>query len=768
MDTFLTFTVLGLVLGAVYAIAASGLVLTYNTSGVFNFAHGAQAMLGAFMYWQFSVGWGLPVWLSVVLTVGVLGPLMGAALYTLIMRGLRGTSEGTKIVVTVAVLLGFVYLSQWIWPPEEARILGLFFGSNASVEMFGVVIRAHEIICLVLAVAIAVGLRLLFHRTRVGVAMRGVVDDPDLLQLTGHDPERVALLSWVMGSVLAVLAGVLITPIGGGALEANALTLLVIDAFAAAMFGRLRSIPRTFVGAIVLGMSATYLVGYAPVSWTWVGNFRATLPMIILFVVLLVLPQDRLRGAATRTRERYSVPTVRRAAVWGVVLFLAVWLISLLMVPGSITTFTLGMTFAIMALSLTLLTGYAGELNLATLAFAAIGTIVTFHVGIVGAGLASRLTWWGVAIGVLATALVGGLVALPALRLRGLYLALATLAFGGFVANMVLRDISKDGLFGGIFPDGNLLVPPLKVGPLDLRDPVTALLVVTALFSLTAVGVIALRRSGYGRRLAAMKDSPAATAMLGQSLVPLKFSVFVISSAIAGLGGIMMSSTLGSVSAESFPIIGSLSLLMLTVVGGIGYVSGALFGGLVAGAGVVAVVATFNNLAAGSAGLGNIYSTLASVFLVLTALVGMGVGENPSGRAHLVTATWRRIAPARPVLIGAAALEAVFYLLALFDVIGNWWFTGLTVALFVYTPRIARTLMPSVVLSPEELAVPRPVPLERVGLESGVTDEQRDAVDRELGLPRHRPPGTRTAPKPAPVAQQVPTAIREETAHVTA
>src|SRR4051812_49145285 len=222
MDTFLTFTVLGLVLGAVYAIAASGLVLTYNTSGVFNFAHGAQAMLGAFMYWQFSVGWGLPVWLSVVLTVGVLGPVMGAALYTLLMRGLRGTAEVTKIVVTVAVLLGFVYLSQWIWPPEEARILGLFFGSNASIEVFGVVIRAHEIICLVLAVAIAVGLRLLFHRTRVGVAMRGVVDDPDLLQLTGHDPERVALLSWVMGSVLAVLAGILITPIGGGAPGGNA------------------------------------------------------------------------------------------------------------------------------------------------------------------------------------------------------------------------------------------------------------------------------------------------------------------------------------------------------------------------------------------------------------------------------------------------------------------------------------------------------------------------------------------------------------------
>ena len=766
MDTFLTFTVLGLVLGAVYAIAASGLVLTYNTSGIFNFAHGAQAMLGAFTYWQLSVGWGLPVWLALVLTLGVLGPLMGAGLYTLLMRGLRDTAEVTKIVVTVAVLLGFVYLSQWIWPPEEARILGLFFGSGASVEVFGVVIRAHEIICLVLAVALAVGLRLLFTRTRVGVAMRGVVDDPDLLQLTGHDPERLALLSWAMGSVLAVLAGILITPVGGGALEASALTLLVIDAFAAAMFGRLRSIPRTFVGAIVLGLAATYLVAYAPAEWTWVGNLRISLPMIVLFIVLLVLPQDRLRGAAMRTRERYTVPTVRRAGVWALVLVAAVWLLSLLMAPNSMTTLTLGMTSSIIALSLTLLTGYAGQMNLAPMALAAIGTIVAFHVGIAGSGLGSRLTWWGALLGVLATAVFGGLVALPALRLRGLYLALSTLAFGGIVANIVLRDIDETSLFGGIFPDGNLLVPPLQVGPVDLRDPMTGLLTVTVLFAVTAVGVVALRRSGYGRRLAAMKDSPAASAMLGQSLVKLKLSVFVLSSAIAGLGGILMSSTLGSVSAESFTIVHSLSLLMLTVVFGIGYVTGALLGGLMAGTGFVVVVGTFNNLAADSAGLSNVYSTLASVFLVLTALIGMGVGEHPSGRVHEAVATWRSIRAARPVLIGLATLEGVFYLLALFEVIGNWWFAALTIALFSFTPRIARTLMPTAVLTPEQLAErQRIVPVEQVGLERPFTDAERDEVDRVLGLPRHRQSVVAAAVH-LPVRAAAPAA--QEASHVTA
>ncbi len=192
-----------------------------------------------------------------------------------------------------------------------------------------------------------------------------------------------------LGSTLAVVAGILITPISGGTLEANLLTLLVIDAFAAAMFGRLRSIPRTFVGAIVLGLAGTYVLGYFPSEWTWTSNLRVSLPMIALFVVLIVLPQDRLRGAAVRTRERYTVPTVRKAVAWGAALLVIVYMIRLLMVESAITTLTLGMSFAIIALSLTLLTGYAGEMNLAVVSFGAISTIVAYHFGTSGSGLAT-------------------------------------------------------------------------------------------------------------------------------------------------------------------------------------------------------------------------------------------------------------------------------------------------------------------------------------------------------------------------------------------
>ncbi|MEV7431783.1 ABC transporter permease [Nocardioides sp. NPDC092400] len=772
MTLFLTFTVLGLVLGSVYAIAASGLVLTYNTSGIFNFAHGAQAMIGAFLYYQLQVVWGVPTLLSVLVLLLVVGPLMGFLLHRFIMGGLRDTAEVTKIVVTVAILLGFVSLSHWVWDPQEARMSKMFFGADSYVTVGGVVIRYHEIICLVAAAAIAVGLRLLFTRSRMGVLMRATVDDPDLLRLNGHDPERIAGLAWALGSTLAVLAGILITPVAGGALEANALTLLVIDAFAAALFGRLRSIPRTFVGAVVLGLASTYLVAYAPSEWTWITNLRDALPMIILFIVLLVLPQDRLRGAAVRTRERYEVPTVRRAAVWAGVMVLLTVAYRQLIDDSSVGTLLLGLSFAIVALSLTLLTGYAGELNLAPIAFGAIATIVAFHSGIDGEGLDARMSVVGLALGVLAAALTGAVVALPALRLRGLYLALATLAFGGIVSSMVLRETQTRSWFGhemALFPNGNLIVSPLAVGPLDLGDQDTFLYTVAAVFAVLGVGVVALRNSGYGRRLAAMKDSPAAAAMLGQRLVRLKLSVFMISTGIAGLGGIFMSMALTSVTSEHFVYTLSLSLVMLTVVGGIGYVSGALFGGLLAGGGFALIVGTFNELSIDHPVHAETFGILSHLFLVATALIGIGVGDNPSGNFHQIFHGQRRLARAPEARYAAVAVTAVLYALAYAEVIGTWTFTIVVLVLWMALPALATALRPHRMLTPEALAARRSAPPELVGIDEPYPPVLAEHLDRELGLPaRHRALPV-TVAVPAPTGPTRPAATPEEdTRHVPA
>ncbi len=752
MANFIQYTVLGLVIGGVYGIAAAGLVVTYTTSGIFNFAHGAIAMLAAFSYWQLRFGWHWPAPIALVVVLGILAPALGAALYAVVMRGLRGTAEVTRIIVPVSVMLGFLALSVWVWDPtpRTPRLFLKFFGPNKLVDVFGVNLTWHEVAALIIAVGVAVALRLGFYGTRTGVAMRAVVDDPDLLELNAGRPERVAMASWALGAFLAALAGVLITPIMGSAMSANALTLLVIDAFAAAMFGRLRSVPRTFVGALVLGLAASYVIGYFPADrWTWTGNFRASLPMIALFLVLLFLPQDRLRGTTVaRTRERFRMPSMRNAWAAAAALVVGMWLLRALLAPTAVNDLGFAMCAALIALSLVLLTGYAGEINLAVLSFGAIGAVVVHHFGISGSGRDARSTLGGYVLAAVVCALVGALVALPSLRLRGLYLALSTMAFGVFVSNMILREISERKLplihtRFTIFPGGNLGVPRPAVGPLDLAAPGTFLMAVTVLFAVSGVGLVALRRSAYGRRLTALRDSPAASATLGQSPLSLKLSVFMLSAAIAGVGGALMTAQIGSANIDRYDIFLSLSLLMLTVVGGIGYVSGALMGGILFGVLFVAFQNTFAKLGADYPDLNGFFEFLAHLSTVLPALLGVSVGRNPTGAVERILVDWPALRRARPVLVGGLTIIGVAYLLARGDAISNWWLIVVIVAVAAAMPLLAKQFTPRPAPAPGSDGE---VPLELVGIARPYTDDDRIAVDAALGLP---PNGHARAPQPA-------------------
>ncbi len=734
MHLFLTYTILGLVTGAVYGIAASGLVLTYTTSGIFNFAQGAMAMMAAFTYWQFRFGWNWPAPLALFAVIVVLAPLLGVVLYGGIMRGLRQTADVTKIVVTIGIMLGLIALAQWIWNPGVPRTDDLFFGNAAKFQVLGVYVTDHEAIALACGVLIAVGIRLLFTSTRTGVAMRAVVDNPGLLQLNGGRPERLAAFSWALGGALAALAGILITPISGGTLDVHVLTLLVLDSIAAAMFGRLRSIWLTFAGALVLGLAGTYVLGYFPDTWSWASNFRIALPMIVLFVVLLVLPQDQLRGATLlRTRERFTVPTMRSAITWGAILLLVVLALEQIMGTNDMGSLTIGITYAIIALSLTLLTGYAGEINLAPVSFGAIATIIVFHLGLSGTGLTQRITPWGLLLGVGVTAIVGGLIALPALRLRGLYLALATLAFGVFVSDMIIADIAPHvlpifHLNYSIFPNGTLQIPPLKLGPIDLSSARTFLTTSTCIFIVVGIGLVALRRSNYGRRLTAMKDSPAAAATLGQNLIKLKLSVFMISAAIAGLGGVLLSAASASVNATTYIIFISLALVMLTVVGGIGSVAGALMGGILAGTAFQALTSTFSNLSLDRGG-GGFWSVLANLSLVAPALIGISLGRNPSGAVPDIVARYRPLGQIKGVLALGLVAEVVAYLLVLTKVMGNWWLVLATGVIALALPAIGRAARPEAFRASPLVAVParatpaaEPAAVDDVPVVEGVAD----------------------------------------------
>jgi ABC-type branched-subunit amino acid transport system permease subunit len=431
---------------------------------------------------------------------------------------------------------------------------------------------------------------------------------------------------------------------------------------------------------------------------------------------------------------------VRQALVWGVVFVGLVYLLGRIASPVMIGSWVNAIAFAIVALSLVPLTGYAGEINLVPLSFSAVGIMVAFHTGVEGIGVESRMTWVGIVAGVAATAVVGGLVALPALRLRGLYLALATLAFGGVMSTLVLREINVRHWFGldiALFPNARLIVPRPEVGPLDLEDNTTYLLALAVVFAALGVLVVALRNSGYGRRLVAMRDSPAATAMLGQRLVLLKLGVFMLSAAIAGLGGVLLAGAQGSVSGDDFVITASLVLVMLAVVGGVSYVSGALFGGVVVGVGLTALAGTTGGLAESNAALAPTFEVLAHLGGLAIALTGLGVKNNPTGVVHAICSAYRPLRADRPVLYAGVAVLALLVALNLAEVIGDW-SLALLVVLVVFTlPAFAARLMPGAVLTPHEIEererAGRDVP-ELKGLEASLTPDERLDLDAALGL----------------------------------
>src|SRR5439155_3935003 len=232
VTTFLSFTVIGIAVGCVYAVAATGLVVTYTTSGIFNFAHGAIGMVMAFTYWELRVHHHWPTPLALLVVLGILAPLFGALIERVLIRPLHGSSTGVALVVTLGLLLTLLGAGYVIWDPSTPRVLPKFFGSN-RLRLVAVNVSYHQLTIVAVALIVAALLRLLFYRTRVGIAMRAVVDDPDLAAMNAVEPARIAQLSWALGATLAALAGILVAPLVN--LDALTLTLLIVDAFAAAM-----------------------------------------------------------------------------------------------------------------------------------------------------------------------------------------------------------------------------------------------------------------------------------------------------------------------------------------------------------------------------------------------------------------------------------------------------------------------------------------------------------------------------------------------------
>lgn len=564
MSSFLTYTILGLVTGCIYALSATGLVVTYNTSGIFNFAHGAIGMIAAFSYWQLTQHWHWPAVpaLAVILLVGA--PLFGGLVERLLVRPLEGAPLELNLTVTVGLLVFLLGLANWAWnPAKTTRVLPPFFAGH-RVKIFLVYITAHELVVVVVAVAIAVGLRTFFSRTRTGIAMRAVVDNRDLAEMAGARPVWIGQLSWALGAGLAALAGVLLAPIQQ--LNIALLTLVIVNAFAAAMVGRLKSLVGTAVGGLILGLSVTYAVGYLPIGG-FLSKIEGAIPMVVLFIVLIALRQERLRTSRQSTLRARPVAGLRSSIGWAAVLVAAAALIAPHLSTINVQRAGEAMALGVVLLSMVLLTGYGGQVSLCQMSFVGAGAYAMGHrFGHHGSPL-------GVLAAVLFAALFGLIVAVPTVRLRGLYLALATLAFASAMDTIFFTQA-----FGAV--GGGLDVPRVALPGIPTGSDRAFFVLTAVVFGVCAVGVLAIRRGRYGRRLAALNDSPAACATLGVNIAYTKLAVFVLGAAMAGLGGALYGGVQHIVTPDDFQLFTSLSILLVLLVGGRNTIIGALLGAL--------------------------------------------------------------------------------------------------------------------------------------------------------------------------------------------
>ena len=287
MNVFAAYTIIGLGLGGIFSLAALGIVLIYRTTGVLNFAHGAMGMFSTFVAWQIFYGWshpGWPGWLSTVVAVIaglVFAAIMGLVLELAVFRWVRTREPVVKAVITIGVLLALQSAASLIWKNNQYHLPIYILPQQWVFNVAGVPIGANTMVIIAASIGLAFGLGAFLRYTSFGRAMRAVSDSPTSASLWGVPVNKVSAVSWMLGSLVAALAGILITPFIN--FDTTSLTLLIIDALAAALIGGLVSLPLTVLGGFVLGLLETY-----PTIWIQSLGFPRLVALLVILFVLIV------------------------------------------------------------------------------------------------------------------------------------------------------------------------------------------------------------------------------------------------------------------------------------------------------------------------------------------------------------------------------------------------------------------------------------------------------------------------------------------------
>ena len=704
MDSFLAALLIGLGFGGFYALLGSGVVAAYKGSGVINFSHAAIAMYAAYTFnelrgglaagsldgvepkatlvlpWvdflptdklnvpvKIGLGDAWPAFPAVVLTLLVAAGL-GLMAHFLVFRPLRNSPALGKVIGSVGVMIYLQAVAQLNFGSTNRRDEGILpTGTFKNVFGLGADIGADNFIIAGIALAVGAGLTALYQFTRFGIATRAADENEKGATLLGYSAQRLAGFNWVISAVTAGVAAVFF--IQGPSLNQEQWSLFIVPALGAALIGNLSSIWVATLGGLGLGMLQNGLTDVAERQSWWYDSIlgdllpsaavREVLPLAAVIIVLF-LRGDKLpvRGSIVERRQPRAPKAQNPLKSAVVPVFLA--MIAINVFTGSWeSNLTATMVSAIFMLSFVVVVGYLGQISLAQLTFggvAAYAAVRFFSNGekirpfdlfaVEGLDLPSPIAFvLGVAVAVVAGVVVG----LPAVRVRGVQLAVVTITAVLAFNELHFRNAywtqegsrSNTSIEFPVWFGVDVSVQPPEGGPTDRwQFSVFLLAWVVAL----ALGVANLRRGATGRRFLAVRANERAAAAAGINVARTKLLGFGIGAGIAGIGGILLSYKLTSISPDSWNVFAGLALLAFVYLGGISSVSGALVGSLLVAGGLVDAITGLHLNSLGP----EYFTLIGGIGLVFTAIL------NPEGIALGNIELWSHvIKPRLQGLVGA-------------------------------------------------------------------------------------------------------------------
>lgn len=658
MSSYILFLLLGLGSGAVYAVLGLGLVLKYRSAGVVDFGHGAVAMFCAYVFielrsnGELQFPWiliphqikvassnGMALWPSIIITL-VYSAILGLIFYLLIYRPLRNAPALARVGASIGVMLGleaiavlnystFAVSSPPILPDSPLHLGGLFVPSD-RLYLAG------------LTVLVGIALAAVYRFTRFGLITRAAVENERGAALLGHSSSRIAAYNWVLATVLAAAAGILILPIT--TLDPGTYTLFIVPALGAALLARFRSFSVCVIAGLVIGMLQSELTKLQTV-WTWLPQqgLQDGLPFVFIMVAVIVMARRlSARGAITDVhnpavgRPRRPAATAGMSVVVGVIAMLVVGSQYQSAIVSSLVT-------ACICFSVVIVTGYVGQISLAQNALAGISAFMLSHIAqSLGLGFP-----FGLILAALCAVVVGVAIGLPAVRVRGVNLAVTTLATAAALDALVFNNTWFSGGYVGRHVGGptflgiNLAI----VGAGRTYPRIAFCIFVVVMVALVGLFVARLRNGRLGRMFLAVRSNERAAASIGVDVARTKLLAFALSAFIAGIGGGLLAYQQQNINPDSFTLWTSLTILAITYVGGVGRITGALAAGaLLASNGLVPTL--LNNVF----NFGEYQALIAGVALTLTAVLnpdGM-TKEMGAGLTKLRLALLRRVGGAAP------------------------------------------------------------------------------------------------------------------------